>query len=142
MTNRKSVSSILVTVLILAGYYLLFGARTSKAVSLNFTDTQMTVSGPEGYIWQCELSDIENLALIDELDAGTCVDGRETEDYRLGIWHNTSYGDYQVCASRAIPSYVVVSTRDHGIFLFNYETAANTQELYHSFVKMLEQDKE
>lgn len=139
MSSRKALSTILLSVLILAGYYWFFGARTSKVVSLSFTETQMTASGPEGYTWQCSLSDIQDIALIDSLDAGSCMDGSETGDYRLGLWHNDAYGDYQICASTAIERFVVVTTRSQGVFLFNYETAANTEVLYHSFVKMLEQ---
>lgn len=139
MSSRKAFSTILISVLILAGYYLLFGARTSKVVSLNFTETEMTASGPEGFVWQCDLSDIEQITFTDSLDAGTCVDGSENKNYRIGLWHNDTYGDYQICGSTAIAPYVVVTTRSQGIFLFNYETAANTEALYDSFVKMIEQ---
>ena len=139
MNGRKAFSTILISVLILAGYYLLFGARTSKVVSLNFTETEMNVSGPEGFVWECSLSDIEQITFTDHLDAGTCVNGSETKNYRIGRWRSDAYGDYQICGSTAIASYVVVTTRSQGIFLFNYETAANTEALYDSFVKMIEQ---
>lgn len=137
MKKKNLIPTILVSVVIIAGYYLLFGARTSRVVSLNFTDTQMTVRGPEGYVWQCPLNNIQELTLISSLDAGIPIDGKEGTNYRIGKWRNTAYGDYQLCASTAIDRYVAVVTQNQGAFLFNYETAVNTEILYNSLVKML-----
>lgn len=139
MKKAKMIPTFLISLAILAGYYLLFGARTSRVVSLNFTDTRMTVNGPDGYVWQCPLDDIQELSLISELEAGIPIDGREGKDYRIGTWRCPAYGDYQICASSVLDRYIVIVTGGRGTFLFNYETAANTEILFHSLEKMLKE---
>lgn len=136
--NKKTIQALVVSVLICVAYFLLFGARTSKIVTLKFTNQEMTAQGPEEFVFRCDYSQITGLELVDSVTFGNCLSGNETANYRVGTWENEAYGTYQLCVSKHISSYLVVSTSDQGVFVLNYETTGNTEILYNSFVKLLE----
>lgn len=112
--------------------------RGSEPVELAFHDDEMTITGPEGapFVVTIPYQDIRAVSEADALEPGVRREGLDTGRCRFGSWRNGAYGDYTLCASPHISSYIVLDTAD-GVVVFNYESADSTHHLYLALADLL-----
>lgn len=130
--------SLLIAAVIFVGVTAFSLFRSGEPMELAFRDDEMTITGPEGAPFAVAIpyQDIRSVSESKAPDPGVCLEGLDTERCRFGVWRNDAYGDYTLCASPHISSYIVLKTAD-GVVAFNYENDDSTHHLYLALVDLL-----
>lgn len=130
--------NVLIVAIIFVGVTAFSLFRGGKPMELAFNDDEMTITGPDGapFVVTIPYQDIQSVSESGTLELGIQLEGLDTGRCRFGTWRNDAYGDYTLCASPRISSYIVLETAD-GVVAFNYESADSTHHLYLAFVDLL-----
>lgn len=134
---------IVLALLVIAAVMIFQLVKPSETIQLQFGQDSMTLSSSDGEAFLAEVrySDILSLTQTEELEAGTCLTGADTDRYRFGTWRNGAYGEYTLCVFPSVSQYIVVETRQ-GVVVFNCEDAATTRSMYTAFAELLEEKRQ
>lgn len=131
-----------ITLAILAGFYLLLG-RGSAAPSLLIGETAVEITGGKAadYSVTVPYAEIRGILLLEEWEEGTLLAGGSEQNLHWGSWQNQAYGAYTLCIDPSIHRYLLFQT-DAGAVVFNVESASATAEAYKAFTELLGQPDE
>lgn len=128
MRHSKQPILLLLTVIIFIAVFAFH--RGGAVIQFQFDGDTLLVSGPNGFSFSAQLSDIESLTLETAFSPGSCVSGSSEGGYSAGTWENEALGRYQLCIRTKIKSCIVLKTADGEILAFNFESAGSTSELF------------
>lgn len=139
--QRRNGRNVLIIAIILVGVTAFSLFHGGEAMELGFEDDKMTITDPEGapFVVTISYRDIRSVSErspADALELGACQEGLDTSRCRFGTWSNDAYGDYTLCASPRVSSYIVLETAP-GVVVFNYESDDSTHHLYLALVDLL-----
>lgn len=108
-------------------------------ILFQFGDNSMTITCPADTALSVELSyrNILSVTETDTLDPGTNLSGVSTDKCWFGVWQNSAYGQYTLCATPSVSRFIVLETAE-GFVVCNYESDDSTQGLYKGLVELLE----
>jgi hypothetical protein len=121
--KRNQICTAIVVVVVLFG--LLGGNSHSVAPGANLVtltmhdDRAVTVSYRE----------ITEAELLEDVQYGTVLEGKETRQGRSGTWENSQWGSYTLCVYASWPDAIRMETQE-GIFVVNLASEEETQQLY------------
>ena len=115
-------------------FYVFSGG--SVGISLDFGEDALTLSA-SNYDWLILYNQIETLELAKLPDTGMLVDGTQNRTLRCGTWKNDLWGDYTLCIDPRIDTCIVITMKNGGIYVLNYENSDSTGQLYQMFSNLL-----
>ncbi len=122
---------------VLAAFTLLTMLRGDFSVTPRFEETGLTVIGPKRFSYTVPYDQIASVELVTLDDAGTMLSGGESRSFYWGSWENEAWGRYTLCASRKFDTAILVTARDGGRLVFNYEGEDTTVSMLQMFSDML-----
>lgn len=135
MTPKQKNAAFAVLILAVVLFYVFSGG--SVGISLDFGETGLTLSASD-QDWYIPYDQIETLELTELPDSGTCLQGTEKRRLCCGTWENEAWGKYTLCVDPRIDACIVVTLKDGGRYVLNYENADSTRELHQMFTALLE----
>lgn len=115
-------------VLVIAGILLM---RFTGHSYVAFHDSYFSISDSGSHISEdIAYSDVASVEYYNALDLGTPVEGENGMREQWGIWENETFGEYTLTADRNISVYVCVKDQEGNIYVFNYESASTTEQIY------------
>lgn len=135
MKNRAR--NFLFLLLFLVGFTILMHFLGGAGVTPNFDEDALTVNGPEKFSFTVEYDHIARLELVQLTDAGELISGGENRSYYWGVWENSAWGQYTLCASKKVDTAILVTTRDNERLIFNYQNNDVTSDILDMFTELL-----
>lgn len=134
---------IILAVLIIIAFTIFYSFHNVVPVTLEVGEESMTLTGPKDAPFAVEIAyrDILSVTQTDALDIGTNLSGLNTDQCWFGVWRNSAYGEYTLCASPSVPRYIVLET-ENGVIVCNYNNEDATQNLYTALVDWLAEKQE
>lgn len=125
---------ILVVILIVVP---VFSSLFSKSFSYQFTDSSMTITDPDETEYYISYDSILSMELLECPDWGSCISGGSNNSYCWGVWENSEWGQYILCAYTE-PTVCILIRTDSQTVALNYETDEVTQGLLASLTEAVE----
>lgn len=119
-------------IVLIIGYAIL----NPKPILFDWDDQQMMFNYPEGEQVVIRYEDVTAIRFEEGVDFGECITGGEKDGYSYGLWRNSRWGEYELCAELGLECAVVMETED-GIYAMNAESYTTTKELTRSLKEML-----
>ena len=129
MKTKKS-SPVSVAISLISVVLLLFFLNTVGGIEYRFENTSFTAHTKLWADKTVSYEEIESAELRDGFDAGKRLNGYGTSKLRIGKFRNQEFGTYQIYASSASETVVVLHLRDGSILVISGEDNAATEELY------------
>lgn len=134
--NRQRTTLVIFLILIVG--VLLYSILTgSDSLELAVDANTMGVAGPEDYTHFIALSDITEVTLIEEFDAGEAVDAVESDTMYVGIYENDLFGEYEIIAYQSCTTVIAVYTED-AVFVVGGASESRTQSYYETISEAVE----
>ena len=108
------------------------------AVQLNWNETQVQITTPDDNSFTILYNDICRTELIDHPNYGTCIQGDKTASWLYGIWENSTWGTYTLCAADGVDLCIVLHTETQ-VYVLSYESDETTSALYNSILTLIHQ---
>ncbi|MCD7956414.1 MAG: hypothetical protein LUG93_11840 [Lachnospiraceae bacterium] len=118
----------IVVVVLVAVFYAL-GIFRSATVKVEIEDEVFSVYYKDEIVIQFAKDEIQSAELVYTFTEGEASDVISEEKYTVGTWENDEWGLYTVCVKQSINSYIVVTTEEEEVFVFNYESADSTESM-------------
>ena len=107
--------------------------KGGEAILLDFGEDSLSISGVGDFSCTVNYRDIDTVELLDHADLGTIVDGTKSGLYSYGVWHSDSWGDYTLCVTNKVDSFIMITETDGHVTVFNYQNSSDTELLFEAF---------
>lgn len=115
--------------IVLGGIFILFVRMDFAEFHMNITDKSISINAPM-YDYDFQIGDIKSITLSDTLPKhGSRTNGAATDQYYLGHFNFTEYGDSMVYLYPDYPPYIIIRLQDKTV-MFNTKSAAKTKGYY------------
>ena len=125
---------------LLAGILIYLLTRNTEGISVAVKDDHLSLAYSSGDSFDISYKDILSVTETPALDPGRYVSGKQTKDYRFGVWKNDEFGEYKLCSYVGVERYIVVKTTTTS-FVFNLESVDATDSFYKAFLNYFSQGK-
>lgn len=129
-TNMLAILAIMIVVSLVAFFH------ENSVVGFDWTESQVTVTDPDGNSFTVVYADLTSVTLEEVSDYGACFDGGKGDGFYYGQWENPQWGSYTVCASTQADCCIVMRSPDN-TFVISYESDEVTATLYESILTFL-----
>lgn len=134
--NRQRTTLVIFLILVV-GVFLAGILNGSDSLELAVDANTLGVAGPEDYTHFIALSDITEVTLIEDFDAGEAVDALESDTMYVGIYENDLFGEYEIIAYQSCTSVVAVYTED-AVFVVGGASESGTETYYDTIAEAVE----
>ncbi len=128
---KAMVKTFLVTVVIIAAYFLFSSLRGGTGTNIQFDADTIKLSAPERFTCSIPYKDIIEVKLVESWSEIKWVTlGRENRRY---VWDFVRYGDNKtgvLCLTKKIDNAILITDTDGTQVLFNYENEDTTQRIF------------
>lgn len=131
-------NSILMCVIILALFFFFSGNRTNETVYVLSKEDAISITGCTGEKISVSYQELTSIEILDDIDFGKTVDGTDTNRGAAGLWENERWGEYHLFILHKAKKYIVLTTQED-VVVFNYESTAVTENLYHALCELMMQ---
>jgi len=129
MKEERESKRLLWIVAIVAVFITLFG-HTSAAISVSSIEKGISLTDPQGGVYEVLYEDIELIQLIElPENYGTCIEGETDKGFSYGSWKNDAWGTYSLCVRNSVREAIFISQKN-GVLVFNYEGTTSTESFY------------
>ena len=121
--KRNQICTAIVVVVILFG--LLGGNSHSVAPGADL----LTLTMHDDRAVTVSYSEITEAELLEDVQYGTVLEGRETRQGRSGTWETSQWGSYTLCVYNSCPDAICIETQE-GSYVVNLASEGETRQLY------------
>ena len=125
----------IVLILAMVLFYVFSGG--SVGISLDYGEESLILSAADRD-WLIPYDQIESLELAEHPNTGTLIDGVQKCTLHWGTWRNDLWGEYTLCIDPRIDSCIVITMKNGGIYVLNYENDGSTKQLHQMFSDLLQ----
>ena len=122
----------LVIILVATAFFMTNDATDQLA----WDDQQLTLSLSETAVYTIAYDEITGVALVENVDFGTCLSGENSKRQVWGLWKNELLGEYVLYAYPGASPVIQIST-DEEDFWIALDNADTTIAFYEAFLVML-----
>ena len=115
--------------ILLAVVVLLFGLLGGSGHSVAPGATELMLTMHDGSTVTVAYDKILSATLLEQVDFGTAVAGRQTRLGKSGTWEHPSWGSYTLCVYASCDPVIQIHTEDH-CYVVNLPSAEETRQLY------------
>ncbi|MCC8137062.1 MAG: hypothetical protein LIO76_03200 [Clostridiales bacterium] len=120
---------ILVGVIVIVIIVNALGIFKSAAVTVKIEDEVFTITYEDETVVQFSKEEIQSAELVTTFTMGDAVESISEKKYTVGTWENEDWGQYTLCIRQSVESYIVLTTTDGAVCVFNYESADSTEAM-------------
>ena len=128
--GKKTLSMILLSLVIVVGYCLLFPPTQEEQAELLFMNHRITVSGSAEAAFSLPMEDVVSCTLRSDWDVGEAVRGGKTSKVCYGVWRNAEVGEYRIFTRPKLTEWVVIVSDAGDTYVINSESNATTVEIH------------
>ena len=132
---RRSSIIVLLILLVIGTAQVLMNKSGSITCQVDANNSMLGVLGAYGDSIFINLSDIEEVSLVETLDCGEMVEGKETSQLRSGTYKNSEFGEYSLHVYIKSASYIVLHYDGGKVLVFNQSRAKTTEQVYESILE-------
>ena len=121
--KRNQICTAIVVVVILFG--LLGGNSHSVAPGADL----LTLTMHDDRAVTVSYSEITEAELLEDVQYGTVLEGKETRQGRSGTWETSQWGSYTLCVYNSCPDAIRIETQE-GSYVVNLASEGETRQLY------------
>lgn len=137
--KRNRIRSYGVSLLIIVLAFLFLGNTFRSSIDVRLDESGLILTSGSEYTVTIAYEDIVSIELADSADPGTLVEGTETSTEYSGVWKNDRWGEYSLFINPKLSRYLIFTTADGSVTVFNYQSDSSTESFYDSFCTMLEE---
>ncbi|MCD7716439.1 MAG: hypothetical protein LUI39_08310 [Lachnospiraceae bacterium] len=120
---------LLVGVIVIVAIVNALGIFKSATVAVEIEDEVFTITYEDETVIQFSKDDIQSAELVTAFTMGEAVETLSGEKYTVGTWENEDWGQYTLCIKQSVERYIVLTTTDGAVCVFNYESADTTESM-------------
>lgn len=120
---------LLVGVIVIVAIVSALGIFKSAAVAVEIENEVFTITYEEETVVQFSKDDIQSAELVTTFTMGEAVEALSEKTYTVGTWENEDWGQYTLCIKQSVECYIVLTTADGAVCVFNYESADTTESM-------------
>ena len=121
--KRNQICTAIVVVVVLFG--LLGGNSHSVAPGADL----LTLTMHDDRAVTVSYSEITEAELLEDVQYGTVLEGKETRQGRSGTWETSQWGSYTLCVYNSCPDAIRIETQE-GSYVVNLASEGETRQLY------------
>ena len=121
--KRNQICTAIVVVVVLFG--LLGGNSHSVAPGVDL----LTLTMHDDRAVTVSYSEITEAELLEDVQYGTVLEGKETRQGRSGTWETSQWGSYTICIYNSCPDAIRIETQE-GSYVVNLASEGETRQLY------------
>ena len=130
--NERSVSmwkrNLIWTVVIVIGF-MVYTSINRTGFTIKLEQSDIAITAPDKSITTIALTDIQTVALAQDVDFGALVQGGQAASGWYGIWQSESWGEYTLCIHPGLELAIQLET-NKGLYVINETSDAETRNLY------------
>ncbi|MCD7761682.1 MAG: hypothetical protein LUI14_00515 [Lachnospiraceae bacterium] len=120
---------LLVGVIVIVAIVNALGIFKSATVAVEIEDEVFTITYEDETVIQFSKDDIQSAELVTTFTMGEAVETLSEKKYTVGTWENEDWGQYALCIKQSVERYIVLTTTDGAVCVFNYESVDTTESM-------------